>query len=198
MRSVPQSRERGLDGAHEVDRARARVVGVAADADREDDLVAESAGVQPLPDDVLAAPAGEAVGGVDGVAAALDVGVEDLVARLEVDVPAELGAAEDEREDLGSALAERRRARPARAADPARESGRTGARRTGAANGCGRLAEETAEPTPKIAMSHPLTIDSGWSFRDCVSLHTPRRCTSRVGRSGAGAGHSGIRSVNIG
>jgi hypothetical protein len=62
--------------------------------------------VQPLADDVLAAAAREAVGGVQRVAAALDVGVHDLVARLEVDVPAELRAAEDEREDLCSGLAQ--------------------------------------------------------------------------------------------
>ena len=83
------------------------VVGVPADAHGEHDVVAQAARVQPLSDDVLAAAAREAVGGVQRVAAELDVGVHDLVAGFEVDVPAELGAAEDEREDLGAGLAER-------------------------------------------------------------------------------------------
>ena len=107
MRSVPQSRERGLDRAHEVHRSETGVVGVAADADREGHLVTKTARVQPLTDDVLAAPARVAVGGVQGVPAALDVRVHDLVAGLEIDVPAELGAAEDEREDLDTGIAQR-------------------------------------------------------------------------------------------
>ena len=168
----PQAGEGCLDRADEIDGAEARVVGVPADADGEHDLVAQATRVQPLPDDVLAAAAGEAVGGVQRVAAALDVGVHDLVAGFEVDVPAELGAAEDQREDLGTGLAERHaHALADRRALHGDRRGRMHACRP--AGAIGRLSEETAEPTPNKAMCHPLTSTPDWSLRDFVSPAPP-------------------------
>ena len=81
--------------------------GVRPDPDAEHRALALAARPQPLADDVLAATAGEAVGRVDRVPAELDVAIEDRVAGLEVDVPAEFRSAEEQRERLVSGLAQR-------------------------------------------------------------------------------------------
>ena len=124
-----QARQRGLHRANQIDRTESRVVGVAADAHGQHDVVAQAAGADPLPDDVLAAAGGVRVGGVHRVAAELDVAVEDLVARFEVDVPAELGAAEHQREDSGARLTQRDAHDCARPLVPAREWARMDAGR---------------------------------------------------------------------
>ena len=107
MRSTPSRVSEPFDRAHEVHGAESRVVGVRADAHAQQRAVALPAGSQPLADDVLAATAGEAVGRVDRIAAELDVAVEDAVAGLEVDVPAELRSTQHQREGLEAGLAER-------------------------------------------------------------------------------------------
>ncbi len=105
----PETGERGFDRAHEVDRVEARMIGMAADAHGQNRVVARPSRAQPLAEDELAAPCRIAVGRVQGVAAELGVGVEDLVALAGVDVPAELAAAEEEGEDREPGLAERTR-----------------------------------------------------------------------------------------
>src|SRR5690606_5304189 len=56
-----ESGERSLDRAHEVHRAESRVIGVGADARTQRGALALTTRLQPLADDVFAAPAGEAI-----------------------------------------------------------------------------------------------------------------------------------------
>nr|BFF10934.1 hypothetical protein GCM10025699_22370 [Microbacterium flavescens] len=156
-----------------------------ADTHHERDVVAEAARVQPLADDVLTPSGGEAVGRVHRVAAELDVGVEDVVTGLEVDVPAELGTAEDQ----------------GKTSMPLSPSGvrtfwPTGGPWTGmGADGCtagvtertiSGLDEESVESTPKKAMCHP-HVDSHRSLRDRL-FRTPGALTMRVWQSGQSPG----------
>ena len=109
-----QPAQRGLRSALHVILARAAAFAhVLAELGGDHDLVALAARFQPFADngfqfaaDMPRRPARIAVGGVDGVEAGIDKGVEDGERGLGVDVPAEHIAAQHQRRNADVGLAE--------------------------------------------------------------------------------------------